>query len=123
MIKKVTDLKQVYKRQSKYGNHKITIDGITFDSKREAYRYKELQLLEKAGAITELELQPRFTLLDKYTNGLGVNIRKMEYVADFSYYKDGKQVIEDTKGHRTKDYLLKKKWFEKAFYPLTITEV
>lgn len=107
----------------KYNNRKVEIDGIKFDSKREARRYQELKLLERNGNISALELQPRFELLSKYRNGAGKAIRKMEYVADFKYIQDGQVIIEDTKGFKTKDYLLKKKLFEKKYYPLVIREI
>ena len=51
----------------KYNNTRPVVDGIKFDSKREAERYKELKLLERAGKISDLILQPRFELLPKYT--------------------------------------------------------
>ena len=53
------------RRQDKYGNRKVTIDGITFDSKREMKRYCELKLLEKAGEISGLELQPEFDIQNR----------------------------------------------------------
>lgn len=111
------------RRRHKYGARSVEVDGIKFDSQKEAIRYKELKLLERVGKISALELQPRFVLVEKYKNGAGKNIRKMEYVADFRYIEDGQVVIEDTKGFKTKDYLLKKKLFEKKFYPLVIREV
>lgn len=111
------------RRRHKYGANKVEIDGIKFDSQKEAIRYKELKLLERVGKISALELQPRFELVGKYKNGAGKSIRKMEYVADFRYVLDGEVIIEDTKGFKTKDYLLKKKLFEKKFYPLVIKEV
>lgn len=92
----------------KYGNRKTVIDGITFDSKKEARRYSELKLLEAAGEIAELELQPTFTLTGrnalKYKSG-----RLVKYKADFRYYDIRKQVwiIEDAKGMPTPAYKLK----------------
>ena len=73
-------------RYSKYNARKITIDGITFDSLKEAARYKELKLLERAGEITDLELQPKFVLLDGFYYE-GKKEREVSYVADFKYYK------------------------------------
>lgn len=107
----------------KYKNTKVEVDDITFDSKREARRYRQLKLLEKNGDIADLELQPKFTLLEGYTTGQGKRIRKMEYWADFKYIQGGQTIVEDTKGFKTKDYMLKKKLFEKVYYPLTIREV
>ncbi len=112
-------------KKSKYKAKKVVVDGITFDSKKEARRYSELKLLEKTDLIRDLELQKRYELQAKYKNGLGKGIRKIEYVADFVYYdvKKDKVVVEDVKGYKTDIYKLKKKLFEKQHYPLTITEV
>lgn len=116
-----------YKRKprSKYRNVKTAVDGITFDSKREAKRYNELKLLKRAGLIKNLELQKRFVLLDKYENGNGEKIRSVSYVCDF-FYKDvntGEDIVEDVKGQKTQVYNIKKKWFEAVYYPLTIKEI
>lgn len=84
------------------------MDGITFASKREAKRYSELKLLEKAGVISHLELQPRIKI---EIGGIPIKFdsgRQVYYVADFRYIEDGKYVVEDTKGFRTRDYKLKK---------------
>ncbi len=95
----------------KYGNRKTVIDGHTFDSKREATRYDVLKLLERAGQITGLELQPRFELIPKQRRDDGKPERACEYVADFRYTdtRTGQTVIEDAKGMRTRDYILKRK--------------
>ena len=69
---------------SKYNNKKTQIDMYVFDSTKEAKRYKELKLLERAGEISNLELQPHFLLQDSF-NKNGRNYRKIEYVADFKY--------------------------------------
>ncbi len=97
---------------SKYRAKKTIIDGIKFDSKREADRYCELKLLEKAKEIRNLELQPRFLLQDKFKDKMGTTHRKIEYVADFMYIdKDDKKIVEDVKGMMTDVYKLKKKLF------------
>lgn len=95
----------------KYGNRKVTLDGYQFDSVREATRYSQLQLLQRAGQITDLELQPRFELIPRQRRDDGKPERACEYVADFRYtdVRTGKQVIEDTKGMRTRDYIVKRK--------------
>lgn len=110
---------------TKYRAKKTTVDGITFDSKREAGRYCELKILARNGIIKNLRLQPKYILQEKYTNGEGEKIRAMAYVADFEYVDtiSGLLTVEDVKGMKTKDYLLKKKLFEKIYYPLTIIEV
>lgn len=88
-----------------------------FHSQREATRYGELKMLERSGYLTGLKLQPRFPL---HCNGIKV----CTYVADFSYLaKDGKPVIEDTKGYRTAMYRLKKKMFECCYPDLRIVEL
>lgn len=99
----------------KYNARKTVVDGITFDSKKEARRYSELKLMEKAGDIYNLELQPRFLLQDKFRYK-GEPFRKVEYIADFRYTdKTGATVVEDVKGYKTETYNLKKKWFLRQY--------
>lgn len=102
------------KKYNKYGNKKVVIDGILFDSKKEAKRYQELKLMEKAGLIINLALQPKFTLQEsfKYKNK---TYRKIDYIADFSYVRveDDILVVEDVKGFKTDVYKLKEKMFLK----------
>lgn len=95
----------------KYGNRKTVIDGHTFDSKREAARYGVLKLLERTGTITDLDLQPRFELIPKQRREDGKPERACVYVADFRYTdtRTGQTVIEDAKGMRTRDYIMKRK--------------
>lgn len=113
--------------RAKYGNRKVVVDGITFDSKKEAQRYTELKLLEKAGKITSLCRQIEFELIPAqreitdqiYTKGPNkgkfkpgkVIEHKCSYVADFVYWdlKNNCMVVEDTKGMRTKEYIIKRK--------------
>jgi hypothetical protein len=93
----------------KYGNRAVTLNGEKFDSHKEARRYGELVLLERAGQISNLERQVRFELIpSQYRDGKCVE-RAAHYIADFVYMEDGKKVVEDTKGFRTKDYILKRK--------------
>jgi dsDNA-binding SOS-regulon protein len=101
---------------TKYHNKKTVIDGITFDSKREAARYQELKLLETAGEIQDLVLQPSFEL--RVDGGKVVG----KYYADFKYRIGARVVIEDSKGVRTDVYRLKKKIVE-AVHNIKITEV
>ncbi|WP_407399628.1 DUF1064 domain-containing protein [Treponema sp.] len=94
----------------KYGNHKVEIDGFIFDSKREAVRWQQLKLLERAGQISALKRQVKFDLLPSQKNEFGKTERAVSYIADFTYYdKDGHLVVEDTKGFRTDAYILKRK--------------
>lgn len=100
--------------KSKYGAIKTELDGIKFDSKGEANHYAGLKLLERAGVIQNLKLQPRFTLQDSFIYN-GHKIRKIEYVADFLYIKDGQTIVEDYKGMKTQVYRLKRKMFLKRY--------
>lgn len=95
-------------RGSKYNAKKTTIDGIEFDSAREAKRYTRLRAMEDEGKIQHLRLQVPFELVPSFECD-GVKYRGMKYIADFVYYRDGKQVVEDTKGVKTAEYKLKKK--------------
>ena len=100
----------------KYNAKKTTVDGITFDSRKEAERYKELKALELVGKIDMLELQPRFVLMEGFRYE-GKAIRKIEYVADFLYrdLSTLELVVEDVKGVKTDVYKLKKKLFLKHY--------
>ena len=89
---------------SKYHAVKETVDGITFASRKEASRYRQLKLLEKAKAIQDLKIQVKFPLIKKSPHG-----REIKYIADFTYYENGVLVVEDTKGYRTDVYKLKKR--------------
>lgn len=109
---------------SKYRNVKTEVDGILFDSKAEARRYCELKLLVKAGKIKDLKLQPKFELQPKFKKN-GTIIQAIIYKADFEYYDVilERTIVEDCKGFRTKDYILKKKMFEFKYPHLELTEV
>ena len=115
MTEKITakEFKKMQKRptRSKYNARKTKVDGITFDSMKEARRYKELKLQEKVGAISHLQLQPKFRLLDGFKHS-GETIRPINYFADFSYIDaEGNEVVEDVKGKKTDVYNIKKKLF------------
>lgn len=101
--------------KSKYGNKKMTIDGITFDSIAEAKYYEQLKWLKEANQIKDFILQPRFLLQESFRKN-GKTFRKIEYVADFEIHNlDGSIEIIDVKGHETKEFLIKKKLFEKRY--------
>jgi hypothetical protein len=104
---------------NKYRNKKVIVDEKEFDSKREGNRYKELKLLERAGEIKDLELQPRFLLQDSFKKN-GRTFRKIEYVADFKYIENGKAIVEDVKGMQTDVFKLKHKIFEKVYPDLEL---
>lgn len=93
---------------SKYRNVKTVIDGIKFDSKKEGNRYAELKIMQRAGLITDLQRQVRFELQPAFTHN-GEKQRAIYYVADFVYWQNGKQIIEDAKGYKTREYMIKKK--------------
>jgi hypothetical protein len=94
---------------TKYKNRKIAVNGDVFDSKKEYIRYRELALLERAGRISDLKRQVKYELIpSQRVNGKVVE-RACTYVADFVYTENGKTVVEDTKGFRTKDYIIKRK--------------
>lgn len=105
-------------KHSKYNNKKVCLDGIEFDSRKEARRYAELTLLLRAGEIKDLEMQKKIELIpsqyvDDPTSKKGKQCVELgvTYVADFVYTdtKTGKIVVEDTKGFKTKDYIIKRK--------------
>lgn len=101
---------------SKYHNVKVETPEGRFDSKKEAERYYELKLMERAGLITGLARQQRYELIPKVGNQ-----RPTYYYADFVYIKDGKLVVEDVKGTKTEVYKLKKKLMRWR-YGIEITE-
>lgn len=93
----------------KYHNSRTVVDNIKFDSKKEASRYLELKMLEKAKKISNLELQVPFEIVPAIKINGRTN-RKVVYVADFVYFdENGKRVVEDVKGVKTEVYKLKKK--------------
>lgn len=109
-------------KTSKYGAQKTVVDGITFDSRKEARRYRELVTLQDAGLISDLKRQFRFLLIpaQREPDTVGkrggkirgkVIEREVVYVADFVYMdvQTGETVVEDVKGMRTDTYILKRK--------------
>lgn len=109
--------------KNKYYAKKTMFNGIEFDSRKEARRYQELRLLERAGAIRDLELQKKFVLIpaqyetyerygkkgQRLQDGQRLVEKECAYLADFVYKEDGKTIVEDTKGIKTKDYIIKRK--------------
>ena len=91
---------------NKYNARKIALDGYTFDSQREAARYGELLLLQKAGEISGLEVHPALVLQQAFAYR-GKHVRAIKYEADFSYIEDGTLVYEDVKGKETADFRIK----------------
>ena len=103
-------------RKNKYNARKVKVDGIVFASQKEADRWRELKLLERAGKITELRRQVPFLLIPTQREFCSeidkkgkVLERKCSYYADFVYMQNGKQIVEDAKGKRTDEYVIKRK--------------
>ena len=102
---------------NKYHNKKCFYRDMTFDSKKERDYYVILEMMLKNNQITDLktqvkfELQPSFKFKEK-------TIRAINYIADFTYVKDGKLIIVDTKGYRTEVYKLKKKMMQYRGYDI-----
>ena len=105
----------------KYHNKIVKVDDKVFHSQKEANRFCELVLLERAGQIQNLQMQVEFELIPTQreilpgteldgTRKVGKVIeRPCKYKADFVYTENGKTVVEDTKGYRTTDYIIKRK--------------
>lgn len=107
---------------SKYHAKKVNMGGTVYDSKKEAKRAAVLEQQERYGLITGLRKQVTFELQPGYTNNQGKKIRPINYIADFVYSKDGKKIVEDTKGFRTDTYKVKKKIFEYKYPEYTFVE-
>lgn len=89
--------------KSKYGNRATYVDGVRFDSKREAERYTVLLVRLNTGEISRLKLQPEFTITEAYMMPDGRKVKAQRYRADFSYVlPDGREVVEDVKTEGTK---------------------
>lgn len=98
-------------RPSKYRNVRTVVDGITFASKAEARRYQELKLLERAGKISGLKLQPRYPLNAEDGTKIATYVADFEYVSEFN----GRTYTEDVKGVETAAFRLKSKLFEAQY--------
>lgn len=105
---------------NKYQNIKITVAGETFDSMKEYNRFCELRMMQRAGIIADLQRQVKYILIpaqrepDTIGKRGGVKAGKLlekecAYIADFVYTENGETVVEDTKGFKTKDYIIKRK--------------
>lgn len=113
-------MRYYYQKRPKYNAHKVTIDGITFDSMKEARRWKQLSELERNGVISDLQRQVRYELVPEQREPDTVGPRGGKrrgrvlekaayYIADFTYHEKGRFVVEDVKGIRTDLYRLKRK--------------
>ena len=123
------------KKRTKYGSRKCTHDGIEFDSKKEMYRYITLKIKQAEGLISDLRLQVPYEIIPAVYETQEVQLKTKvkyvtkcvqkaaHYIADFVYKDaDGNEVVEDSKGFRTKEYQLKKKMM-RAYLGITIKEV
>lgn len=108
-------------KPSKYHNVKWTINGETFDSKREAARWQDLKLREIAGEITALVRQVHYPLHCPVEGGWGLTVQVCEYIADFQYFdcKDDRVHVVDAKGKQTQVFAMKSKWMNLE-YGITI---
>lgn len=119
----------VMRKPHKYGAVRTDVDGVTFASKREAKRYQELKLWEKAGGIRHLVLQPSFDLW-AFSVDPATAQKVGAYKGDFAYeecdhangHRDWKPIVEDVKGFKTPLYRWKKRHVE-AQYGIQIREV
>ncbi len=113
-------------KKSKYNNQKTMVDGIKFDSKKEAEYYCQLKLLKQAGEIKDYRLQPRYELQPAFKKN-GKKYRAITYIADFAIINnDGTTEVVDVKSsktYKTQVYRIKKKMFEYKYPELTIKEV
>jgi len=115
---------------NKYNARKTTVDGIEFDSQKEANRYCELKLMQRANLISDLRMQVKYELVPKQINANGKTERPVDYIADFVYREKGKDkdTVEDVKGYvdtRSAAYakfVIKKKLML-YFHGITIKEV
>lgn len=122
-IKRLINQRDNKPKQPKYGNHKVVIDGEKVaDSKHEFRRLNDLIVLQRAGEIKDLQTQVRYKLIPSQKI-CGVKVRGTDYVADFVYWtNDGQFVCEDAKGHKTADYIIKRKLM-KMIHDIDVIEV
>ena len=109
-------------KETKYHSRKVKLDGITFDSQHEANRYAELKMLERAGLISQLRLQVKYAIVEPHKREDGTTERAAYYIADFAYFNGDREVVEDAKGFRTPEYILKRKLMLEK-YGITVHEV
>jgi hypothetical protein len=108
--------------RNKYYAKKCVCDGEVFDSSKEMHRYQKLKLLEKTGEIQNLRRQVKYVLIPSQRIDGKIVEREVAYKADFVYEADGETVVEDAKGVKTTDYIIKRKMML-LFYNIRIKEV
>lgn len=99
---------QNYKGFSKYHSQRIRTKEGKFDSEREFCHYQKLKIMQAAGMIQNLQRQVIFTLIPSQKTSKGTE-RPVKYIADFVYESDGKRIVEDVKGYKTPEYIIKRK--------------
>ena len=106
--------RDMVKKPNKFHAQKTVIGGVVYDSKKEGKRAIELEYLQRAGKIKNLERQKRFILQEGFVNNHGQKIRPISYLADYYYEENGQKIVEDVKSPatRTQVYMLKKKIFQ-----------
>lgn len=115
-------MKPTYSKKSKYGSRKVTIDGVTYDSLKEYHRFCNLKLMQRAGIITGLQRQVKYELIPTQRINGKVIERPVNYYADFVYKMDRQLVVEDVKGYKTPEYVIKRKLML-SVYGIQIHEV
>lgn len=115
-------MKPTYSKKSKYGSRKVTIDGVTYDSLKEYHRFCDLKLMQRAGIITGLQRQVKYELIPTQRINGKVIERPVNYYADFVYKMDRQLVVEDIKGYKTPEYVIKRKLML-SVYGIQIHEV
>lgn len=122
-IKRLVHQRDNKTKQPKYGNQKVIIDGEKVaDSKHEFRRLNDLIALQRAGQIKDLQTQVRYKLIPAQKI-CGVKVRGTDYVADFVYWtSEGQFICEDAKGHKTADYIIKRKLM-KMIHDIDVVEV
>ena len=93
-----TEAHRAMERRQKYNAQPTEVDDLRFDSKAEARRYQQLQIMERTGEISELSIKPLYILQPSFTDAFGKTHRAITYTADFAYMRNGQAVTEDVKG-------------------------
>lgn len=113
-------LEKFNKKKNKYNARKVVVDGITFDSQKEAQFYCQLKLLKQAGEIRDFGIQEKFELLPSFEKN-GCKYKPIIYIADFVIVNnDGTTEVVDIKGVETQVFKIKKKLFEYKYPDLTL---
>jgi hypothetical protein len=126
-VSEYLSLQEKCKKVNKYKNTRTKVGNFTFDSEAEANYYSELLMRERSKdpheKVVEIIRQPKFILQENYKYR-GEKVRELRYIADFAVkYADGREEVIDVKGHRTKEYLIKKKLLLFKFNHINFIEI